>query len=44
MVLVGDTYVGKSSLIQSYALNEFSLNYSPTMLDNFKCGDITKSD
>lgn len=41
MVLVGDAYVGKSSLIQSYALDEFSMLYLPTTLDNYKCGEIT---
>lgn len=42
MVLVGDPYVGKSSLIQSYALDEFSIDYFPTTLDNYKCGEITR--
>ena len=43
MVLVGDPYVGKSSLIQSYALDEFSTMYLPTTLDNYKCGEIMRS-
>jgi hypothetical protein len=29
-------------LIQSYALNEFAYDYRPTILDNFKCGEISR--
>jgi small GTP-binding protein len=43
IVLVGDPFVGKSSLIQSYALDEFSTLYIPTSHDSYKCGEITRS-
>jgi len=43
IVLVGDPFVGKSSLIQSYALDEFSTMYLPTTHDNYKCGEITRN-
>ena len=36
MVLVGDTSVGKSCLIRNYLYNEFSENYEPTVLDEYK--------
>lgn len=43
IVLLGDPFVGKSSLIQCYALDEFSALYQPTSHDSYKCGDITRA-
>ena len=40
IILVGDTGVGKSALISSYAKDEFPLNYDPTMFDQYQVGDI----
>ena len=36
MVLVGDTSVGKSSLITNYLHNSFSEDYEPTVLDIYR--------
>jgi len=33
IILVGDTGVGKSALISSYAKNEFPQYYEPTIFD-----------
>ena len=33
VIIVGDTYVGKSALVASYARNEFPLEYTPTVFD-----------
>ena len=35
-MLVGDTSVGKSSLIRNFLNNEFSDKYQPTVLDVYK--------
>ena len=40
IILVGDTGVGKSALISSYAKNEFPLYYEPTIFDQYQVGDI----
>ena len=36
VVLVGDTSVGKTCLIQNYLHNQFSDEYEPTVLDVYK--------
>lgn len=35
IILVGDTYVGKSCLLASYAQQRFPLDYQPTVFDQF---------
>ena len=40
IILVGDTGVGKSALISSYAKNEFPLVYEPTMFDQYQVSEI----
>ena len=40
VILVGDTYVGKSALVSSYARNEFKLEYTPTVFEQFEAREI----
>ena len=40
MILVGDTYVGKSALVASYARNEFPMEYTPTVFEQYTAGDV----
>ena len=42
IILVGDTFVGKTCLIKSYATQQFPLDYQPTMFDQYKVGQISK--
>jgi len=42
LIIVGDTYVGKSSLVASYARNEFPTEYTPTVFDSYTCGEINR--
>lgn len=43
IVVVGDTYVGKSCLIYSYASSEFETVYTPTVLDQYRMQDVVRS-
>ena len=42
IILIGDTYVGKSCLVTSYAKDEFPLEYTPTVFEQFTAGPITR--
>lgn len=40
MILVGDTYTGKSALVTSYARDEFNLEYTPTVFEQYEAREI----
>lgn len=40
MILVGDTYVGKSALVTSYARDQFPLDYTPTVFEQYEAREI----
>ena len=42
VVLVGDTFCGKTNLLFSYAKNEFITTYQQTMFDHYNLGEVLK--
>ena len=43
LVIVGDTYVGKSCLIHNYLNNQYDEDYEPTVLDVYRGEKKVKS-
>jgi len=37
IVMIGDPATGKTSLIQSYVHDTFSIDYAPSVFDTFRC-------
>ena len=40
IIVVGDTFTGKTCLIASYTMNQFPVQYTPTMFDQYKASNI----
>jgi small GTP-binding protein len=41
IMIVGDTFVGKSALVSSYAHNSFPSEYTPTVFEQYSA-EVTK--